>query len=117
MRSESRELRLSHSLPPLFQSTHQLCSPACNVPAPDSPLFIAHKSSGKPHTDFVLDGACYLSDALVRIIHEEIQELSVLLALGWASSHLQGRRVGAEEGTSQPSNLLPPHAHGPQWVF
>ena len=108
MRSESGELSLLSLLPPLFQSTHQLCSPACNGPAPDSPLFIAHKSSGKPQTDFVLDGTHYLSDALGRIIHEEIQELSVLLTLGWASSHLQGRRVGAEEGTSQPSNLLPP---------
>ena len=108
MQLESGELSLLRLLPPLFQSTHQLCSPACNVPAPDSPLFIAHKSSGKPHTDFVLDGTYYLSDALVRIIHEEIQELSVLLTLGWASSYLQGRRVGAEEGTSQPSNLLPP---------
>ena len=108
MRSESGELSLLHLLLPLSQSTHQLCSPACNGPVPDSPVFIAHKSSGKPCTDFVLDGMYHLSDALVCIIHEEIQELSVLLTLGWASSHLQGGRVGAEEGTSQPSNLLPP---------
>lgn len=65
---------------------------------PDTPLFVAQKSSVKPHIYFILDYTCYLNYILVLIIHNEIHEHSVLLIWGWAP-HLEKQWVTVEDGT------------------